>query len=108
MWTQAHRATYKQSGAFVVWAAMAKLRHDLDEEELDFVELEKLVNSEGSDNALSLEPSIIEEPMVAAGRPPGKAAQPSDPSAPAPVPYPQATLDVVLYFRTEAQPLREK
>jgi hypothetical protein len=52
--------------AFIVWAAMAKLRPDLDEEEFDFVELEelkKLVNSEGPDDALSLEPSIIEEPF---------------------------------------------
>ena len=52
--------------AFIVWAAVAKLRPDLDEEEFDFVELEelkKVVNSEGSDDALSLEPSIIEEPF---------------------------------------------
>jgi hypothetical protein len=52
--------------AFLVLAAMAKLRPDLDEEELDFVELEKLkkiVNSERSDDALSLEPPIIEEPF---------------------------------------------
>ena len=52
--------------AFLVWAARAKLRPDLDEEELDFVELEKLkqlVGSEQSGDALSLEPSIIEEPF---------------------------------------------
>ena len=50
--------------AFLVLAAVAKLRPDLDEEELNFVELEKLrklVNSERSDDALSLEPPIIEE-----------------------------------------------
>jgi hypothetical protein len=52
--------------AFLVLAAMAKLRPDLEEEEPDFVELEKLkklVNSERSDDALSLEPPIIEEPF---------------------------------------------
>ena len=43
---------------------MAKLRPDLDEEELDFVELEKkLAHSEQSDRPLSLEPPIIEEPF---------------------------------------------
>ena len=46
--------------AFLVLASMAKLRPDLDEEELDF-ELEKLVHSERSDGPLSLEPLIIEE-----------------------------------------------
>jgi hypothetical protein len=50
--------------AFLVLASMAKLRPDLDEEELDFVELEKLkklAHSEQSDGPLSLEPPIIEE-----------------------------------------------
>jgi hypothetical protein len=48
--------------AFLVLASMAKLRPDLDEEELDFVELEnKLAHSEQSDRPLSLEPPIIEE-----------------------------------------------
>jgi hypothetical protein len=52
--------------AFIVWAAVAKLRPDLDEEEFEFIELEKLkklVSAEPSDDALSLEPSIIEEPF---------------------------------------------
>ena len=52
--------------AFVVWAAVAKLRPDLDEEELDIAELEKLkklVGSEPSGEALSIEPPIIEEPF---------------------------------------------
>ena len=52
--------------AFLVLAAMAKLRPDLDEEELNFVELEKLkklVNSEQSEGPLSLEPPIMEEPF---------------------------------------------
>jgi len=50
--------------AFLVLAAVAKLRPDLDEEELGFVELEKkLVGSEQSGDALSLEPPIIEEPF---------------------------------------------
>jgi hypothetical protein len=48
--------------AFLVLASVAKLRPDLDEEELDFVELEKkLVQSERSDGPLSLEPPIMEE-----------------------------------------------
>jgi hypothetical protein len=50
--------------AFLVWAAVAKLRPDLDEEEFDFIELEKLkqlVNSEQSGDALSIEPAILEE-----------------------------------------------
>jgi hypothetical protein len=48
---------------------VAKLRPDLDEEELNFVELEKLkklVNSERSDDVFSLEPPIIEEPFWSA------------------------------------------
>ena len=54
---------------FLLWAAVAKLRPDLDEEEFDFIELEKLkklVNSEQSDDVLSLEPPIIEEPFWSA------------------------------------------
>jgi hypothetical protein len=48
--------------AFLVLASVAKLRPDLDEEELDFVELEKkLAHSEQSDGPLSLEPPIVEE-----------------------------------------------
>jgi hypothetical protein len=50
--------------AFLVWAGMAKLRPDLDEEKFDFIELEKLkqlVSSEQSDAALSIEPPIMED-----------------------------------------------
>ena len=50
--------------AFLVLAAVAKSRPDLDEEEFDFIEVEKLkklVNSEPSDDALSIEPAILEE-----------------------------------------------
>ena len=47
--------------AFLVLASVAKLRPDLDEEELDLAELEKLVNSEPSGDALSIEPAILEE-----------------------------------------------
>jgi hypothetical protein len=50
--------------AFLVLAAVAKLRPDLDEEEFDFIELEKLeqlVGSEQSEAALSIEPPIMEE-----------------------------------------------
>lgn len=54
---------------FLVWAAVAKLRPDLDEEELDLAELEKLeklkklVSSKESDGALSIESPIIEKPF---------------------------------------------
>ena len=50
--------------AFLILATVAKLRPDLDEEEFDFIELEKLkqlVSSEQSDDALSIEPPIMEE-----------------------------------------------
>jgi hypothetical protein len=50
---------------FLAWAAVAKLRPDLDEEESDLVELEKLeklVSSERLGGALSIEPPIIDEP----------------------------------------------
>lgn len=53
--------------AFIGWAAVAKLRPDLDEDELDLlVELEKLkklVSSEPSGDPLSIEPPIMEEPF---------------------------------------------
>jgi hypothetical protein len=50
--------------AFIVLAAVAKFRPDLDEEKFDFIEFEKLkqlVSSEQSGDALSLEPAIMEE-----------------------------------------------
>src|ERR1700733_307942 len=49
---------------FLAWAAVAKLRPDLDEEEFDLAELEKLrklVSLEPFGDALSIEPLIIEE-----------------------------------------------
>src|ERR1700678_2512387 len=49
---------------FLAWAAVAKLRPDLDEEEFDLVEVEKLrkpASLEPFGDALSIEPSIIEE-----------------------------------------------
>lgn len=48
--------------AFLAWAAVAKLRLDLDEQEFDLAELEKLKSPERSGDALSIEPPIIEEP----------------------------------------------
>ena len=51
--------------AFIVWAAMAKLRPDLEEEELDLAELEKLkklVSSEEPGGALSIDSPIIDKP----------------------------------------------
>jgi hypothetical protein len=47
---------------FLVWAAVAKLRPDLEEEELDLAELKKLKSSEESCGALSIESPIIEKP----------------------------------------------
>jgi hypothetical protein len=50
--------------AFLVLAAVAAFRPDLDEEEFDLIELEKLTqlaNIEQSADALSLEPAIMEE-----------------------------------------------
>ena len=47
---------------FLVWAAAAKLRPDLDEEELDLEKLKMLVSSEQSGGALSIESPIIEKP----------------------------------------------
>ena len=50
---------------FLAWAAVAKLRPDLDEEEFDLAELEKLrkpVSLEPFGDALSIEPPIMEEP----------------------------------------------
>jgi hypothetical protein len=49
---------------FLVWASVAKLRPDLDEEELDLAELEKLkklVSPERSGAVVSIEPPIIKE-----------------------------------------------
>lgn len=49
---------------FLAWAAVAKLRPDLDEEEFDFVELEKLkklVSSEQYSDALPVDAPIIED-----------------------------------------------
>lgn len=49
---------------FLVWASVAKLRPDLDEEELDLAELEKLkklVGDEPPCDAPSIEPPTIEE-----------------------------------------------
>ncbi len=46
---------------FLVWAAVAKLRPDLDEQGFDLAELDKLkklMSSEPSDHALSIEPLV--------------------------------------------------
>jgi hypothetical protein len=58
---------------FLLWAAVAKLRPDLDEEEFDFIELEKLkqlISSEQSSDALPVDAPIIEDaPRSAPTRP---------------------------------------
>ena len=46
--------------AFLVLAAVAKLRPDLDEEEFDIGELENLANSEQFVNTLPVEDPIVE------------------------------------------------
>jgi hypothetical protein len=50
--------------AFLVLAAVARLRPDLDEDEFDIElwKLKQLVTSEQSGDLLSLEPSIMEDP----------------------------------------------
>jgi hypothetical protein len=65
--------------AFLVLASVAKLRPDLDEEEFDLPELErlkKLVSSERSGDALSIEPPIIEEPSCSTAPRPVKHSKP--------------------------------
>jgi hypothetical protein len=47
---------------FLAWAAVAKLRPDLDEQEFDLAELKKPVSLEPFSDALSIKPPIIEEP----------------------------------------------
>ena len=66
---------------FLIWASVAKLRPDLDEEEFDLAELEKLkklVSSEESGDGLSIEPPIVEKPSWP---PPARPAQQSKRSA---------------------------
>jgi hypothetical protein len=59
--------------AFVIWAAVAKLRPDLDEEGFDFVELEqlkRLITSAQSSDAVPVESPIIQDaPKPAPARP---------------------------------------
>jgi hypothetical protein len=66
---------------FLVWAAVAKLRPDLDEEEFDFVELEKLkklVSAGQSSDALPVDAPIIEEaPRSAPTRPVKQSKRPA-------------------------------
>jgi hypothetical protein len=67
--------------AFLILAAMAKLRPDLDEEEFDFVELEKLkklVSSEGSGDALPVDAPVIQDaPKPAPARPVKQSKRPA-------------------------------
>jgi hypothetical protein len=49
--------------AFLIWAAVAKLRPDLDEEGFDVAELEKLSSSvQPADGSSSIEPVLFEQP----------------------------------------------
>ena len=76
------------SAVFFAWAAVAKLRPDLDEDEFDFIEAEKLkqlVSSEQSGDALSIEPAIIEESSWSAASPSGRAERAADPKTLTPV-----------------------
>jgi hypothetical protein len=58
---------------FLVWASMAKLRPDLDEEELDLAELEKLKKLGSSEQpGGAIQPPIIEEPSLSTPARPAK------------------------------------
>jgi hypothetical protein len=59
---------------FLAWAAVAKLRPDLGEQEFDLAERKKPVSLEPFGDALSIEPPIIEEPSCS---PPGRRAKKS-------------------------------
>jgi hypothetical protein len=48
--------------AFLVWAAVAKLRPDLDEDIDELEKLKKLVSSEQSGDPLTVEDQIIKDP----------------------------------------------
>jgi hypothetical protein len=65
--------------AFIVWAAVAKLRPDLEEEEFDLAELEKLKKLVSSEEpggaALSIDSPIIEKPSCP---PPARPAKQSE------------------------------
>lgn len=68
--------------AFLVLAAMAKLRPDLEEEELDLAELEKLkklANSEAYDHPLPNEDPIVE---ILSLQPPARPAKRTKPLIP--------------------------
>src|ERR1700677_319997 len=60
---------------FLAWAAVAKLRPDLDEQEFDLAELKKPVSLEPFGDALSTEPPIIEEPSCSPPGPSGEEDQ---------------------------------
>jgi hypothetical protein len=84
--------------AFLVLASVAKLRPNLDEEEFDLPELEKLqklVSTQRSGDALSIGASDHRRTFLFDAAPPGQSEQASGPKAPAPVPYPQATHDLI-------------
>ena len=86
--------------AFLVLAAAAKLRPDLDEEELDLVELEKLkklVRFEQSGDALTVDAPIIEDAPRSAPARPVKQSKPPVRVRPH-LPLAQASRDLALRF----------
>jgi hypothetical protein len=55
---------------FLIWAAVAKLRPDLDEDLVEFEKLKKLISSEQSSDAFPVDAPIIEDaPKSAPARP---------------------------------------
>jgi hypothetical protein len=62
---------------FLIWASVAKLRPDLDEEALDIPTLEKLSNSEEFGNALPVAHPMIKHSPRLAPPPPPRPVKPS-------------------------------
>lgn len=64
--------------AFLVWAAVAKLRPDLDEDIDELGKLKKHVSCERSSDDLSVEPLIVEDPpQPASARPDKRSKRPT-------------------------------
>jgi hypothetical protein len=56
--------------AFLIWAAVAKLRPDLDEDLVEFEKLKRLISSEQASDAFPVDAPIIEDaPKSAPARP---------------------------------------
>jgi hypothetical protein len=87
---------------FLAWAAVAKLRPDLGEQEFDLAELKKPVSLEPFGDALD-RASDHRRAILLAARPSGKEEQAFHERALEPLPYRQPSHDPVLSFRAEAR-----